>query len=216
MLPPTLFYDENISESKVSTDDRDRHVNNHWAPEAEREELRGELSECVFQVQGPGCDAVPVPTLTVDTRPGIPLKWDPYGRDGPRRCEVKCEWSVEPLAKYLKGVASKIDTNVQNHCIPTNEKLDSFVSRLVANTHRQIKHAPKKLRHSLQSMFSTRFRKFWDFVRNEKVKTATPEELKGALISVIEALTADSRFNSTILAQPTPGRSGVCFGRCTE
>lgn len=150
--------------------------------------------------------------LTADNRPGMPLKWDPYGRDGPRRCEVKTEWSADPLAKYIRGVVSQIDANLTNHLVPSSEKLDAFVSRLVANTHRQMKHAPKRARHTLQGMFSRRFLKFWNFVRNEKVRTTTPEELKGALVGLIEGLITEFEVNPDILTeQPRPGRSVRSF-----
>merc|ERR1711879_400536 len=99
----------------------------------------------------------------------------------------------------MGGVMTQIEQNVQNHCVPTAEKLDAFVSRLVYNAHRQIKHAPKMVRHTLQGMFSQRFQKFWNFVRNEKVRTTTPEELKSALSSLIENLTADFGVNPDVL-----------------
>jgi len=133
--------------------------------------------------------------LAADGRPGMPLKRDPYGRDGPRRSEVKSEWTVEPLAKYLKGVASQIDANLQKHGVPTAEKLDAFVHRLVANTHRQTRHAPKKVRHTLQGLFSKRLMKFWNFVRNEKIRTTTPDELKVALLTLIEGLNSEFGVN---------------------
>mmetsp|Transcript_106510 Transcript_106510/g.194157 ORF Transcript_106510/g.194157 Transcript_106510/m.194157 type:complete len:432 (-) Transcript_106510:38-1333(-) len=134
---------------------------------------------------------------------GWPLKRDPYGRDGhgrdgPRRGEAK-EWSVEPLAKYLKSVVHQIDTNINNQRLPTAEKLDAFVTRLVANTQRQLRHAPKKTRHAIQAMCARRFHRFWNFARNEKVKATTPEELKCVLICLIEAL-----LSKYVMVGPSP------------
>merc|ERR1719436_2346756 len=104
------------------------------------------------------------------------------------RSHPKGEWTVEPLAKYLKGVASSIDANLQKHGCPTSAKLDAFVSRLVANTQRQTRQAPRKDRHTLQGLFSKSLHHFWNFVRNEKIRSTTPEELKVALVFLIEAL----------------------------
>jgi len=143
-------------------------------------------------------------------RPGVSLKWDPFGRDNPRRSQVRNEWSAEPLAKYLKGVVSQIDANLQNHCVPTPEKLDAFVSRLVANAQRQTKHAPKKERHMLQALFAKHFIKFWNFVRNEKVRSTSPEELRTVLLGLIEGLTTDFQVNPEVLVvQPRPRRPGL-------
>lgn len=155
--------------------------------------------------------------LAAESRPGMPLKRDPYGRDGPRRGEVKGEWSVESLAKYLKGVASQIDANLQNHCVPTAEKLDSFVQRLVANTHRHTKHAPKKVRHTLQGMFSKRFQKFWNFMRNEKIRSTSPEELKTTLVCLIDSINTEFGVAADLPAQPTrPVRGGICSRRLSD
>lgn len=193
MLPPALFDDEHC-------------VAGHG------EKVEGSY---VFQVQCPASEDLA--QLIVEARPGVALNRDPYGRDGPRRSEVKGEWSVEPLAKYLKGVASKIDANLQNHCVPTAEKLDAFVSRLVATAHRQTKHAPKKMRHTLQGLFSKRFQKFWNFVRNEKIRTTTPEELKVALICLIESLNSEFGVNPDLPAQPVrPVRGGACFRKLSD
>jgi len=192
MLPPALLDDENASNNK---DDAN-------------------------------CGEEVVDTTTNNTdynqeepRPGMTFKWDPYGRDVPRRSEVKGDWSVEPLAKYLKRVVQQIDANIQNHRLPTAEKLDAFVSRLVSNTHRQLKHAPKKFRHTLQAMLSHRFKRFWNFTRNEKVRTTNPEELKSTLIYLIDALVSEfavcpdaeleadrGRSRSEALEAPQPGR----------
>jgi len=140
-----------------------------------------------------------------------PGKKDPFGRDNPARSQVRGEWSAEPLAKFLQGIVSQIDANLQNHCVPTSEKLDTFVSRLVANTHRQVKHAPKRIRKLLQELVAKRFQKIWNFVRNEKVRSISPEELKGALIGLIESLTADFEVNPEVLRavhQPRLRRAG--------
>jgi len=128
---------------------------------------------------------------------GLKLKRDPYGRDAPRNCEAKKEWSPEPLAKYLKGVVGQIDTNIQNHRLPTAEKLDAFVNRLVANTHRQLRHAPKKVRHSLNGLCARRFHRYWNFARNEKVRNTTPEELTSTLLCIVEALLSETVTRST-------------------
>lgn len=122
---------------------------------------------------------------------GLKLTRDPYGRDAPRGCEAHSTWSPEPLAKYLKGVASQIDTNIQNHRLPTSEKLDNFVNRLVAHTHRQLRHAPKGVRHFMKEICTKRFHRFWNFVRNEKVRSTTPEELTSVLVCIVEALVSD-------------------------
>jgi len=123
---------------------------------------------------------------------GLKLKPDPIGRDAPQRAEANSEWYPEKLAKYLKGVAYQIDTNIQNHRLPSAEKLDAFVNRLVANTHRQLRHAPKKVRHSLNGLCARRFHRFWNFARNEKVRSTTPEELTSTLLCIVEALYSEA------------------------
>jgi len=186
ILPPALFDDEHGPESKAE-------------------------GTCVVEVT---CDdALPVG----DTRPGMPLKWDPFGRDGSRRGEnSKCEWSAEPLTLYLQGVVTQIDANLRSERLPTAERLDIFVSRLVVNTQRQLKHAPRKVKDTLQAMFSRRFMTFWNVSRNEKVRPMTAEELKWALVGLIEGLVSHFAVNpeklavqtalspSTTLVQPTP------------
>mmetsp|Transcript_34867 Transcript_34867/g.89528 ORF Transcript_34867/g.89528 Transcript_34867/m.89528 type:complete len:369 (+) Transcript_34867:141-1247(+) len=175
ILPPALLDDEHPAENK-------------------RE------SPCMEEVPGPTCDE---PLAVGDTRPGMPLKWDPYGRDGSRRLEIKTSgWSVEPLAKYLKGVAMQIDANLRDECLPTSERLEAFVSRLVANTQRKLKQAPRKVKHTLQALSARRFQKFWNFARNEKVRATTPEELKWALLTLIENLISEFAVNPDALAQP--------------
>lgn len=146
---------------------------------------------------------------------GLKLKRDPYGRDGPRKCQAKNEWSPEPLAKYLKGVVSQIDTNIQLNRLPTAEKLDAFVNRLVANTHRQLRHAPKKVRHTLNDLCARRFHRFWNFARNEKVRTTTPEELTSALLCIVEALQSEEvvGYSCRSLARRTLGEGYVRISR---
>lgn len=141
---------------------------------------------------------------------GITIKWDPCGRDGPRR-KTASEWSADHLAKYLKSVVSQIDANVSNSCVPSSEKLDSFVFRLVANTHRQMRHAPQKVRHALQAMIGKRFQRFWNFQRNEKLSMTTPEELRTTLTAVVEGLVSDFGVSPDLLAQPQPTRSTACI-----
>jgi len=99
---------------------------------------------------------------------------------------------VEPLAKYLKGVAQKIDANLRDSQLPTAERLDTFVSRLVVHTQRKLKRAPKKVRHSLQVLFEQRFQKFWNFSQNEKVRATTPEELQRVLTTIVENLASET------------------------
>lgn len=120
--------------------------------------------------------------------PGMPLRWDPYGRDR-TRLEMRA-WTAESLAKYLRKVVTHIEANLKKNCVPAAEKLDSFVTQLVANTHRQIKNAPKKDKSVLQGLFAQRLNKFWDFPRNMKVRVTTPEELRQALLLVLEGLAA--------------------------
>jgi len=83
-------------------------------------------------------------------------------------------------------VVQQIEHNIQNHCVPTAEKLDAFVSRLMANTERHVRRAPKKRRHALQVLLSRR-----NFARHENQRVTTPEELKTTLNSVIEDLLRD-------------------------
>mmetsp|Transcript_3053 Transcript_3053/g.7820 ORF Transcript_3053/g.7820 Transcript_3053/m.7820 type:complete len:349 (+) Transcript_3053:145-1191(+) len=127
----------------------------------------------------------------------IKFKWDPYGRDL-RRTEPKIDaWSITPLAKYLEGVRSQIDSNLQNGIIPSADKLDKFVERLIRNIHGQMRSAPKKSLKSkaLQGLFAHHF-PFWNFTGNKKVRTPSPEELKGALTGLIDALLSDDWYPS--------------------
>lgn len=155
------------------------------------------------EVKAPGQDDG---EAAVETRPGMPLKNDPCGRDDPRRSEHSGHWSVEPLTKYLKSIVRKIESNLRDKRLPTAEKLDTFVSGLVATTQRQLRHAPRKVRPVLQAMFSKRFQSFWNFVPNEKVRSTAPEELKLALTGLIEALVQFSVTSDAALAQPQPMR----------
>lgn len=123
---------------------------------------------------------------------------------------------MESVAKYLKGVASQIDANLQKHGVPTAAKLDAFVSRLVANTHRQTKHAPKKVRHTLQGLFSKSLHHFWNFVRNEKIRSTTPEELKVALVCLIDSLNSEFGVNPDLPAQHVRPLRGACFRRLSD
>jgi len=180
MLPPSLLDDEtvHVSENKLEENCVDS-LEANCVDEVAQDSVQ--ISPC-FESQ-----------VMAEPRPGpISFKWDPYGRDMPRRIiadgNVKGEWSVEPLAKYLKRVVMQIDANIETHRLPTAEKLDAFVSRLVANTHRLLKHAPKKVRQTLQSMLSRRFQRFWNFARNEKVRSTNPEELKSMLTCLVDAL----------------------------
>mmetsp|Transcript_13471 Transcript_13471/g.31947 ORF Transcript_13471/g.31947 Transcript_13471/m.31947 type:complete len:376 (-) Transcript_13471:72-1199(-) len=138
---------------------------------------------------------------------GMPLKWDPFGRDGACRQDPKAEWTPDSLTKYLKGVAIQIDDNLSRGHLPTADRLDNFVHRLVIYSHRQFKHAPKKVRHKLAATFTTRFQTFWNFSRNEKVRNITPEELKGILLALVENLSHhDLTLSEQPLAQPKPMR----------
>jgi len=153
-------------------------------------------------------------------RLGMPLTRDPFGRDADsggssssKRSKFSCRtgvssagWSVEPLAKYLKGVAERIDTNLREECVPSAERLEVFVSRLVSHTQKQLKNAPRKDRHTLEKLFSNRFQTFWDVTRNQKVRATTPEELKWALVSLVENLFSEFAVcpDALLLAQPKP------------
>jgi len=138
----------------------------------------------------------------IHARPGMPLTNDPLGRDGSRRPGGREAWSLEPLAKYLKGVALQIDANLRHERLPTNDRLDCYVSKVVSNARRKLHHAPRKVRHMLQTLFSRRFQKFWNFTRNEKVRSTTPEELKLVLVALIEQLVNEFAVNPDMLLQP--------------
>lgn len=128
------------------------------------------------------------------TRAGLPLPRDPFGRDGSgssvsiRRLEVRSGWSVEPLAKYLKGVATQIETNLRDGCLPSAERLEVFVQKLVLHTKKQLKNAPRQDRRNLQVLISDRFQTFWDFTRNQKVGPTSPEELRSVIVTLVENL----------------------------
>jgi len=122
-----------------------------------------------------------------------PLKRDPYRRDAQRRL-TRAKFSLESFVEYFKGVSAKVDENIKNDRMPTTAKLDAFTSRLLESTRKQLRHAPKTLKHSLQVIVSRHFQKFWDFAKNEKVAAITPEELKATLVSLIEALASEFKL----------------------
>lgn len=144
---------------------------------------------------------VELPNENAHHQPGALMKADPFGRDVPRHGQVKADWSVEPLIKYLKKVLKTVDTNLRDKRLPTTEKLDAFVSRLVRQTSRIVERAPKKVRSNLRAVISRSFNRFWNFVRNEKVRVPTPEELHRALSQLIDSL-ADFLASPEPLAQP--------------
>merc|ERR1712083_811311 len=104
-------------------------------------------------------------------------------------------WTAAPLLKYLKRVAMQIETNVQNQRMPTPARLDAFVSKLIEESKRKFRNAPKKVRGALQHHFAQQFEAHWDFLQNAKVKDITPEELKWSLISLIETLVSVFNVN---------------------
>jgi hypothetical protein len=129
-----------------------------------------------------------------DAQLGMTFKLDPLGRDAPRGGDAsksKNAWSVEPLAKYLKNVTQIVESNINKKRLPTEEKLDAFVAKLVREVHRQVRHAPKKVRPNLTRLCACRFDRFHDFTRNQRVVTPSPEELKIALTTLVEALLAE-------------------------
>jgi len=81
------------------------------------------------QEKGPSADDAVLPTIS-EHRPGVGLKWDPFGRDcrplEGKKSHEKQELSPEPLVKYLQGVVAQIDANLQNHCVPTSDKLEDL------------------------------------------------------------------------------------------
>ncbi|CAK0906638.1 unnamed protein product [Prorocentrum cordatum] len=177
MLPPTLFDDDQVTEGKAEQPP---------AESSSRETpASAELAACAQPAADPR--VVVAEPSAARAQMGPLLKRDPFGRDVPCRREPPTkEWSVDPLVKYLRGVVQQIEHNIQNHCVPTAEKLDAFVSRLMANTERHVRRAPKKRRHALQVLLSRR-----NFARHENQRVTTPEELKTTLNSVIEDLLRD-------------------------
>jgi len=129
---------------------------------------------------------------------------DPLGRDKRERQlgALKAEWSAEPLVKFLQGVISQIDVNIQKNALPTTEKLDSFVKGLVKKLQRQVKNAPKRVRKQYEEMFAKRY-KIWNFGRNQKARSVCPDELRAALVSLIESLTSDFEVH-VVPVQPRP------------
>lgn len=210
ILPPALLDDENVAETKVDGPSA-------WEPLPSLGSVaRASCAEA--EAEGPSTWE-PLPMLGHAPRitgadvgaacRGMPLKRDPCGRDessSMRRLETRSGWSVEPLAKYLKGVALQIDTNLRDECLPSDERFETFVSRLVSHTKKQFKNAPRKDRHTLQALFSSRFQKFWDFTQNQKVRSTSPEELKWALVTLVENLFAEfaGSPDTFLLAQPKP------------
>lgn len=140
-------------------------------------------------------------------QPGALMQADPFGRDvpRPRHGQLKADWSVEPLIKYIKKVLKTIDANLRDKRLPTTEKLDAFVSRLVRQTSRIVERAPKKVRSHLRAVISRSFNRFWNFVRNEKVRVPTPEELHRALSQLVGVL-AEFVASPESLAQVVPAR----------
>jgi len=132
--------------------------------------------------------------------PGKPLRRDPYGRDQPRHSDKgKSPWSVDSLFKYLNKVQLQIDKNLADEHLPTNDKLDNFIGRLIHHTNRQLERAPKKARRSLQAT-CRRLMPFWNFAQNRKVRSTCPEELRDAIARLIEA--AQSEFSSALEDDP--------------
>jgi len=176
----------------------------------EMHETKADGTNLFPQEKGPSADDA-VLSAILEHRPGAGLKWDPFGRDRRplegKKSHEKQEWSPEPLVKYLQSVVAQIDANLQNHCVPTSDKLDAFVSRLASNMQRRTKHAPKSAKHLLHSMFKKSFRKIWNFVRNEKVSATGAPELKAALQGVIDNVAADFGVSpEPLVVQPRPTR----------
>lgn len=180
MLPPTVFDDDQVTEAKADQ---------QLADSSSRETpASAELVTCAQPPANAEPRAVMTEPAAARSQMGALLKRDPFVRDGPcRRDPPTKEWTVEPLVKYLRGVVQQIEQNIQNHCVPTADKLDTYVSRLLVNTQRHVKRAPKTRRHSLQVLLSRR-----NFVRHDGQRATTPEELKTALNSVIEDLLRDT------------------------
>lgn len=137
------------------------------------------------------------------------FKSDPFGRDsskyiGPK----KDEWSLAPLANYMDTITAKIDDNIAKDMPFTDAKFDSFVSRVVSTIRRRTQHAPREMRRRISAILDKKFRKFWNVQRNQKVKNTTPQELKIALVSVIEAF--QSEFAMYFVTGATLGQPKAC------
>lgn len=137
------------------------------------------------------------------------FKSDPFGRDsskyvGPK----KDEWSLAPLANYMDTITAKIDDNIAKDMPFTDAKFDSFVSRVVSTIRRRTQHAPREMRRRISAILDKKFRKFWNVQRNQKVKNTTPQELKIALVSVIEAF--QSEFAMYFVTVATLGQPKAC------
>jgi len=172
MLPTTLFDDDHVAESKgdpplVDLSSREAAQSGLGCEEVAQVQLpcdpQARLVAAKFRRSQHGCDAL--------CRRGEP----------PAR-----EWSAAPLVNYLRGVVHQIEHNLQHHCVPTAEKLDAFVSRLLAITQRHARRAPKKRRQALQALLSRK-----SFARHGSSRATTPEELKAALNYLIEDLLRD-------------------------
>lgn len=180
MLPPTVFDDDQVTEGKAEQ------------PLADSSSSRPTPASAELAVCGAGPAADPRATVAepaaARAQMSTLLKRDTCGRDGPclRDPPTTKEWSVDPLVKYLRGVVQQIEHNIQNHCDPTAEKLEEFVSRLLAKTERLLKRAPKKRRHALQVLLSRR-----NFLRHDNQRATTPEDLKTTMNCVIEDLLRD-------------------------
>lgn len=191
MLPPTVFDDDQVTEGKAAEKAAEQ------PPElADSSSSRITPVSAELPAERSASGALPTtseprvvvaePTAT-RAQMGALLKRDPFGSDPPiRRDPLNKEWSVDPLVKYIRGVVQQIEHNIQNHCVPTAEKLEEFVSRLLAKTERLLRRAPKKRRQALQVLLSRR-----NFLRHDNQRATTPEDLKATLNYVIEDLLRD-------------------------
>jgi hypothetical protein len=160
-----------------------------WPPSFFDEEAAADCVNTLEEADAEG-DIEVLKAVDIQTLPGpTTFDCDPHARDIAKRNR---EWSAEPLAKYLKGAVAQIEANIETHKLPTDEKLDAFVSRLVENMHKFLKRAPKDLRRTLQAKMSRRFKTFWNFDRNEKVRSTSPEELKSVVTSLIKSLVSNA------------------------
>lgn len=215
ILPPALQDDEHVTETKADGP-------SSWEPLPSLGTITRSAGIEIITGSSRGGSVLPgvadsmAETDTPASGPplGMPFKRDPCGRDGSstRRLETRNGWSVEPLAKYLKGVALQIDTNLRDECLPSAERLEAFVSRLVLHTKKQLKHAPKKDRYTLQALFNSRFQKFWDFAQNQKVRSTSPEELKLALVTLVENLFVEFAGSPDMLLLAPPPKP-ICRRR---
>lgn len=126
--------------------------------------------------------------LSVQTSFNRPPAPPPPRRDGFSRGShiKKGKWTIKPLYKYLESVINYINDQQNKKKSPGTEEWDKLVEKLVDNTQKLLKNAPNKERAHLQSQFSQRFQAFWNFESNVKVKTNTPEDLKGVLLDMVD------------------------------